>query len=423
MSIELITLLCMLGAFATGVFFLKLPAGVSLAIAAVTGALVAGEGFPVRHLVEGSFGFLDPIMIIATAMIFMKAVEASGALRTISYYLIKSLYRYPTLMMVIITYFVMFPGMLTGLASACILTTGALVVKPLRAMGMSGLAVGSLIVMASVFGEIAPPICIPVMIIGGGVDMPYIGFEGPLFFASFPLATITAIIIRFRYLKPFNIDEVLAKMDSPVHDKHGFKLYIPIFIVVVLLFAERFIPHIMPHLGVPLIFLIGTVTAFGTGEKIDFFNQSREAIRSAMPVMAILVGVGIFIHIMTLTGVRGYLAITALQMPDEIKYVAALIMPFFGSAYGSASVIGVPLVFVFIYKNEIIVTSALALLAALGDTMPPPSLLCAYAAQMVDEKNHFKILKQSLFFIILSMLVALLIIIFADGIGSFISTY
>jgi TRAP-type C4-dicarboxylate transport system permease large subunit len=179
----------------------------------------------------------------------------------------------------------------------------------------------------------------------------------------------------------------------------------------------------MPHLGVPLIFLIGTVTAFGTGEKIDFFNQSREAIRSAMPVMAILVGVGMFIHIMTLTGVRGYLAITALQMPDEIKYVAALIMPFFGSAYGSASVIGVPLVFVFIYKNEIIVTSALALLAALGDTMPPPSLLCAYAAQMVDEKNHFKILKQSLFFIILSMLVALLIIIFADGIGSFISTY
>jgi hypothetical protein len=131
----------MLGAFATGVFFLKLPAGVSLAIAAVTGALVAGEGFPVRHLVEGSFGFLDPIMIIATAMIFMKAVEATGALRTISYYLIKSLYRYPTLMMVIITYFVMFPGMLTGLASACILTTGALVVKPLRAMGMSGLAV------------------------------------------------------------------------------------------------------------------------------------------------------------------------------------------------------------------------------------------------------------------------------------------
>jgi TRAP-type C4-dicarboxylate transport system permease large subunit len=423
MTFELIILLSMLSAFAIGIFLLKFPAGVSLAIAAVVGGLVAGEGLPIRHLIEGGFGFFDPIMIIATAMIFMKSVEATGALRTISYYMIKSLYRYPTLMMIFITYFVMFPGMLTGLASACILTTGALVVKPLKAMGMSNVVVGSLIVMASVFGEIAPPICIPVMIIGGGVDMPYIGFEGPLFLASFPLATIIAVFIRFRYLKPFNIDEVLANMDQPVFDVHGFKLYIPIFIVVTLLFAERIIPNIMPHLGVPLIFMLGTLTAFGTGEKVDIIKQSREAIRNAMPVMAILVGVGMFIQIMTLTGVRGYLAITALQMPDEIKYVAALIMPFFGSAYASASVVGVPLVFVFIHKNEIIVTSALALLAALGDTMPPPSLLCAYAAQMVGEKNHFKILKQSLGFIALSMLVALLIIVFADGIGGLISQY
>lgn len=423
MSFELIILLSMLSAFAIGIFLLKLPAGVSLAISAIIGGLVAGEGFPIRHLIEGGFGFFDPIMIIATAMIFMKSVEATGALRTISYYMIKSLYRYPTLMMVFITYFVMFPGMLTGLASACILTTGALVVKPLKAMGMSNLVVGSLIVMASVFGEIAPPICIPVMIIGGGVDMPYIGFEGPLFMASFPLATIIAIFIRFRYLKPFDINDVLSKMDEPVHVTHGFKLYIPIFIVVTLLFAERFIPHIMPHLGVPLIFMLGTLTSFGTGEKLDIIKQSREAIRNALPVMAILVGVGMFIHMMTLTGVRGYLAITALQMPDEIKYLAALIMPFFGSAYASASVVGVPLVFVFIHKNEIIITSALALLAALGDTMPPPSLLCAYASQMVGEKNHFKILKHSLGYIALSMLVALLIIIFADGIGSLISQY
>ena len=423
MSIELITLLCMLAAFAIAVFLFKLPAGVSLMISAVTGALVAGEGIPVRHLVEGSFGFLDPIMIIATAMIFMKTVESTGALHTISYHMIKSLYRYPTIMMILITYFVMFPGMLTGLSSACILTTGALVVRPLMAMGMPGIAVGSLITMAAVFGEIAPPICIPVMIIGGGVDMPYVGFELPLFLASFPLATITAIIIRFRYLKEFDINEVLAKMDKPVNEKHGFKLFIPIAVVVILLILDRIIPQYMPHLGVPLIFLIGALSAIGTGEKIDFYKQSSLAVKSAMPVMAILVGVGMFIQIMTLTGVRGYLAITALQMPEELKYVAGMIMPFFGSAYAAASVVGVPLVFVFISKNEIIVTSGLALLAALGDTMPPPSLLCAYAGQMVGEKNHFKILRHSLFYIILSMITAFLIIYFADGIGSALTRY
>jgi len=423
MSIELITLLCMLTAFAVAVFIFKLPAGVSLMLSAVIGGLVAGEGFPVRHLVEGSFGFLDPIMIIATAMIFMKSVEASGALQTISYHMIKSLYKFPTTMMILITYFVMFPGMLTGLSSACILTTGALVVKPLLAMGMPGVAVGSLITMAAVFGEIAPPICIPVMIIGGGVDMPYVGFELPLFLASFPLATITAIIIRFRYLKEFDIKNVLSQMEKPVYDKHGLKLFVPIAVVVILLILERIMPDYMPHVGVPLIFMIGTISAFGTGEKIDFYKQASLAIKNAMPVMAILVGVGMFIQIMTLSGVRGYLAVTALQMPDELKYGAGMIMPFFGSAYAAASVIGVPLVFVFIGKNEIIVASGLALLAALGDTMPPPSLLCAYAAQMVNEKNHFKILRYSLFYILLSMITAFLIIYFADSIGSVISKY
>src|SRR3989339_997855 len=170
MSIELLILIAMLAAFAISVFFLKLPAGVSLMLAAITGALVDGEGLPVRHLVEGSFGFLEAILIISTAMIFMKVVDATGALRTISYGLIRSLYRLPLLLMVIITLFIMFPGMLTGLSSACILTTGALVAPAMLAMRIPAPAVGSFIAMLAVYGMIAPPINIPVMIIGGGVD-------------------------------------------------------------------------------------------------------------------------------------------------------------------------------------------------------------------------------------------------------------
>jgi len=81
----------------------------------------------------------------------------------------------------------MFPGMLTGLSSACILTTGSLVTPALLAMGIPPVAVGSLIAMLAVYGMIAPPINIPVMIIGGGVDMPYIGFEKPLLLISFRL--------------------------------------------------------------------------------------------------------------------------------------------------------------------------------------------------------------------------------------------
>ena len=66
------------------------------------------------------------------------------------------------------------------------------------------------------------------------------------------------------------------------------------------------------------------------------------------------------------------------------------------------------------------VTSALVLMAALGDLMPPPALLCAYAGQIVEEKNHFKILRVSLIPIAFSMLVGILIIVFAQEIANFI---
>lgn len=421
MSIELLILIAMLATFALSVFLFKLPAGVALMLAAITGALTGGEGLPIRHLVEGSFGFLEAILIISTAMIFMKVVDATGALRTISYGLIKYLYRLPLLLMIIITLFIMFPGMLTGLSSACILTTGALVVPALLAMGIPQKATGALIAMAAVFGEIAPPISIPAMIIGGGVDMPYIGFGGPLFLASFPPAVLTAIYFRYRFLKKFNINEVLTKMENPVYSKHGIKLFIPLIIVIALLIAERTFPELMPHLGIPLIFLIGALIGFGTGEKFNLYNLMRSAIRDALPVMSILVGVGMFIQIMTLTGVRGFIAVTALQMPESMKYLAALIMPFFGSAYASASVIGIPLVFVFIGKNEIVVASALALMAAMGDLMPPPSLLCAYAGQLVKVKNHFLILKESIVPIVFTLAIGLSIIIFSKEIGNFLA--
>ncbi len=418
MSSELIILLAMLATFALSVFVLKVPAGVSLMLSAVVGALVGGEGIPVRHLVEGGFGFLEAIFIIATAMIFMRVADASGALGTISYGLIKSLYRWPTLLLIVITVFVMFPGMLTGLSSACILTTGALVVPGLLAMGMPRLAVGSLIAMAAVFGEIAPPICIPVMIIGGGVDMPYIGFGWPLILASFPLAIAMAVFYRFRYLREFNIEEVLAKLTPPVHKEHGLKLFLPLVFVVGYLTLEQILPAYIPHLGVPLVFMLGALMGIGTGKKFNFLEVSRSALRDAMPVMAILVGVGMFLQIMALTGVRGFLAISALYLPEQLKYFAALIMPFFGSAYASASVVGVPLVFVFIGKNAIVVTAALALMAAMGDLMPPPSLLCAYAGQMVNVKNHFKILRHCMIPIIATMVVGSMIVIFAEEIAA-----
>ena len=379
MAPELILLLVMLAVFAVSVFWWKLPAGIALALASVAGALAAGDGIPVRHLMEGAFGYLDAVLIIATAMIFMKAIEASGALGTISAAMIRSLHRWPTLLMIFVVWFVMFPGMLTGLSSACIMTTGALVTPALLAMGMPAVAVGSLVAMAAVYGMIAPPINIPVMIIGGGVDMPYIGFDLPLLLATGPLAVVTAIYFRIRYVRHIDLHAVLAKLPPSVYSVHGPKLFFPLLVVVGLMVGLRVLPEWIPDIGVPFIFMLGALAAIGTGEKIHLFTLSQAAIRDALPIMTILVGVGMFVQVMTLTGVRGFIAVNALDLPEAFLYLGiGVIMPAFGSAYAASSVLGVPLVYVFLGRNEIIVTSALSLIAGLGDLMPPPSLLCVF---------------------------------------------
>lgn len=418
MPFEFVILISMLAAFALGVFLAKLPSGVALVLSAIVGALVAGEGLPLRHLVEGAFGYLDAVLIIATAMVFMKVLEASGALGTLGHLLMRSLHRWPTLLFVFIALFVMFPGMLTGLSSVCILTTGALVAPAMLAMRIPAPAVGSFIAMMAVFGMIAPPINIPVMIIGGGVDMPYVGFEMPLALASFPLAVITALYYRVRYVRSIQIEEVLSKLPVPLHSKHGLKLFAPLILVVVLMVVIRVFPQYMPDIGIPLIFLLGSIVGLISGERFAVWLTARAAIRGAMPVMVILIGVGMFVQVMTLTGVRGFLAVSALNVPPAFLYVGiALLMPAFGSAYASASVLGVPLVYVFLGKNEIVVASALSLIAGIGDLMPPPMLLCAFASQIVGEKNQFLILKHSLPLMVLSLLVAIAMIAFANSVA------
>ncbi|MBI5726560.1 MAG: TRAP transporter large permease [Ignavibacteriales bacterium] len=421
MSNELLVLIVLLVTFAAGVFVLKLPSGVALALSALLGAIAGREGIPIRHLVEGSIAFLDPILIVFTAMVFMKVVNATGALASINFAIITRMHKYPTLLIILMVFFIMFPGMLTGISSTCILTTGALVAPALLAMGMPVPAVGALLAMSAVYGMIAPPINLPVMIIGGGVDMPYIGFEKPLILATFPAAILTALYFRIRYLRKFDITQVLAKLPPSVLPKYGFKMFIPILFVIGMMVATRVFAKFIPDIGIPLIFLMGALLGFGSGEKFKLDSMVKEALHDSLPILAILVGVGMFVQIMTLTGVRGFIATSLLDLPQGWLYPAiAIIMPALGSAFTASSVFGVPLVYAFLGTNEIVVTSALTLIAGVGDLMPPPLLLPIFAGQIVGEKNNFTILKYCAIPILLTLTIGVLMIMYAREIGTFL---
>lgn len=391
MDIELICLLTMLGVFLISNLLLKLPVSLSMVFGAVAGALVAGEGVPLRHLFEGTFTYVDTMLIISTAMLFMTVVQESGALEALNAAIVTKFYKVPALMLILLMLVIMFPGMITGSSTAAVLSAGALVAPVLLLIGIPKEKAGAIIAIGAIMGMAAPPINIPAMLIGGGVDMPYIGFDGPLFLLTIPCAIFAVLFLGLRYCKSLDIEKLKESFDTEIGKKYGFKLYIPIIVLVVLLVLTKLIPS-FPQIGTCLIFLISAIVGLFTGKKFNFWEKSLKAMETTIPVLAKLMGVGMFIQILTLVGARGWIVVSCLGLGMAFVYIASFtIMPAFGaiSSYGAASVIGVPFLLVIIQNtacSDIVVAAILAFTCCLGDLMPPTALAGNYAAQIVGLK-------------------------------------
>ena len=203
------------------------------------------------------------------------------------------------------------------------------------------------------------------MLIGGGVDMPYIGFGGPLFLMTIPGAVFTVLFLGLKYCKNLDIERLTKELDTEVGKKYGFKLYLPIIVLIVLLVVSKAFPK-FPQLGTCLIFLISAAVGLFTGKKIKLWEKCLAAMDTTIPVLAKLMGVGMFIQVLTLVGARGWIVVSFLGMGMFFVYLACFtIMPAFGavSSYGAASVMGVPFLLVILQNsscNDIVVAAALA---------------------------------------------------------------
>ena len=417
LSIELLYFVVMVGIFAICCFKFKLPVGIAMAISAISGCLVAGFGVPIRHLIEGAFNYLNTILVIATAMVFMKVVQYNGMMDTITRWLIEKYYSKPALLIIGLSFIVVFPGMITGSSTAAVLTAGVLVSPVLIYMGLPKEITAAVVAMAAVFGEAAPPVNVNALIIGGGIDLPYIGFTLPLLLLTVPLIIITSLFLSRKYLKVFNFEKIKDSLPDSYLADFGIRLFLPIIILVVLMLREAFLPKLFPTLGMPVYFLLAAIVGIFSGKKFNFLKISQEAVHDALPVLGILMGVGMFIQVMTLTGVRGYIVINCLSLPPYLLYIGiALSIPLFGavSAYGSASVLGVPFALALLESNPVITVAALSQLAALGDLMPPTALAGIFAAQVVGEKNYFKVLKYCILPAIITAVWSIVIMIFAN---------
>ena len=385
------TLLAMILALCAGVFLLRLPTGLALALASLAGVVAASEGLPVRHLVEGTMLYLDPMLLVVTSLFFMAVFERSGALGTLNTVIVRTFGRRPRLLLILLTFFVMFPGMLTGLTAPCVLTTGAMIAPVLIAAGMPRARAGAFIATAAFFGMVAPPINIAAMIIGSGVDMPYVGFDLPLLLAAVPLALLCSFLIAGKWAPRLGDASVLSSLPASHYSRHGFKLFLPLVLLVLLLAGAKSFPAYVPYIGVPLMFVLSGASGLFTGDRVRLDDALSWTVRQSLPILGLLAGIGMFIQILTLTGARGFIVVNTLTLPPGLLFAGiAVLVPLFGgvSAYGSASVLGVPLLLALLKQNDIMVAAALSLLASVGDFLPPTRLAVILAAPVVEEKPN-----------------------------------
>ena len=386
----------MLGAFLALAVLLKIPLGVSLALAALAGALCGGQGFALRHLVEGAFGFFDIILLIASAMIFMRVLQESGLLDRIVALILRTFYRRKAALLLMVMLIVMFPGMITGSSLAAVLSTGPLVAPVLIKLGLPRLKAAAFIAVGAILGMIAPPVNILVMIMGGGVDMPYVGLTLPLLLITIPVAVFSALWLGYRDLRIVGAEEMNLIISPSSQGSSLWPLASPLLVVVVLFILQNVRGTGLAAVGLPAVFFAGSLVGSKSGRCFNFFKATQSALRDALPLLSILAGVGMFLQVMTLTGVRGWAVLSFLSLPPAFLYAGiALSLPLFGgiSSFGSASVLGVPFMLALISKNALLTSSALSAIVGIGDLMPPAAMAARFSAQVAGEKNFLKVLR------------------------------
>jgi len=246
---------------------------------------------------------------------------------------------------------------------------------------------------------IAPPVNILVMIMGGGVDMPYVGLTVPLLLVTVPAAIFSALWLGYRDVRVMGAEELKSILPAAAPGPAGWRLSLPLLVVVALLVLQNFRVTGLAAIGLPAVFFLGSLLGWISARRFNFIAATQRALRDALPLLSILAGVGMFLQVMTLTGVRGWAVLVFLSLPPALLFAGiAVSLPLFGgiSSFGSASVLGVPFMLALISKNALLTSSALSAIVGIGDLMPPAAMAARFSAQVVGEKDFLKVLRHCL---------------------------
>jgi len=398
----------------------KLSTELSMLAAAFAGALAGGFWIPARHIAEGAITYLDINLIFITATLFMNILKASGGIAFVVRGILRTFHKNRPLLLVFLTLLLLIPGALTGAGSVTVLITGGMVAIVLNYMGISKIRTAAIIFIIAGLSAAAPPVSLWAMMTAAGVNMPYVGFFLPLLVPCVIAGLLTIFILGWKGSE-VNLEKAFQELPVPPEKMNWLKVLLPFLVFGIFIFIGRQWPHSTPIIGLPLMFLFAATTSFILSPvKLNFFKISRDTVEQLLPLIGTLTCVGVLVQIMTLTGVRGFLAVTSITLPITVVLASLFfIMPVSEAVlmYGAAPVIGVPLVLLFntIGLDPIIALAGMSVIWPLGDALPPTAIIGRLTVEVVGCKDNYgKFLKCCIVPAIIIMVIGTLMVIFSS---------
>jgi hypothetical protein len=398
---------------------LKLSTELSMLAAALVGALAGGAGVPTRHIVEGAFTYLDICLIFVTATLFMNLLKESGGVAFAVRRILKRFHRHKAMLFVMLAFLLLVPGALTGAGSVTVLIVGGMVATILGYMGLPKAKAAAIVFIIAGLSAAAPPVSLWAMLTAAGVNMPYVGFFLPLLVPCVLLALATIFILGWR-AKPADLEQALRELPEAPAGMSWLKIAAPFLVFFALVAAGRVWPFAFPILGLPLIFAAAAVVTVALSPvRLPVLEIARRTVHQLLPLIGTLTCAGILVQIMTLTGVRGLIAITVVTLPLVVVILTLFVTLPLSEAvlmWGAAPVLGVPLVLLFntLNMNPIVALAGMSIIWPLGDAIPPTAIIGRLTVETVDLRESYgRFLRACLVPAVLIVLVGTLMVFFS----------
>ncbi len=397
----------------------RLSTELALLAAALGGGLVGGAGVPARHIAEGAMTYLDINLIFITATLFMNILKESGGVAFTVRGILVRFHGNRALLLLLLTGLLLLPGALTGAGSVTVLIMGGMVAIVLDRMGISKARGAAVVFVIAGMSAAAPPVSLWAMMTAAGVNMPYIGFFWPLLVPCGVASLITIFLLGWRGEK-VDLDKALEELPVPPEGMSWLRVFLPFFVFVALVVVGRQWPHSTPVVGLPLMFLCAALTSLVLSPiRLDVLRISRDTIDQLLPLIGTLTCVGILVQILTLTGVRGLLAVTVVTLPIVLVFLTlCVVLPASEAVlmWGAAPVLGVPLVLLFntMGLNPIVALAGMSVIWPLGDALPPTAIIGRLTVDVVGYREPYvRFLKTCAIPAVIVMIIGTLMVVFS----------